>query len=200
MTAISNQTKGIARATAKQYLGIAADDTTQDTTLDALIDRANMYIENYLGFPIEPGAFVDTSYLNAYGPVIALPRLDIDSITSVSLDGAYAIPSDCYLFDTSGVLRVLNNGFFLAGVYTIAYMAGATSLPTFADCLGITAAYLQTQARAGADVMLRGPLLSVNIPNVYQATFRDPRKEPAASPMLPDMVTSLLAQFKAPTV
>ena len=97
----------------KSYLGIAADDTSQDTRLQLIVDAVNEQIEqttlrNY-------GSDKTRTEVHDYRDSIFLQRMGVKSITSVKLyqtgteTESDALDSDSYTFNRYGRLTLDQN-------------------------------------------------------------------------------------------
>lgn len=205
MTALTSNTIAQARAIAKAYLGIDASDTTQDTRIDTYVMRANGAIENYLGYPVEPVAGTTFTYrAMGDGSIIPLPRLDVDAILEVKVNGA-VVPSSCYVLGQSCVhLDGWAGPAGFLNTYEVTFSAGGQSAnPLLIEALGAAAVRLYGLIGIGPQGLDRGPVASVNIPNLYQISFRDPRDKAAMSQggrVLPPEVIDILDSLKPAAV
>lgn len=104
---------------AKEYLNITV--TTSDTALTGIIAAAEAAIAERCG-PLEPTTV--TARVDHLGGDIALSRLPVLSLTTVTPVGGSALDLTNVYVDASGVVTGI-----AAGMYTIAYQTGRQTCP-----------------------------------------------------------------------
>lgn len=206
MTELSTETRTAILEGVKLQLGIV--DTAQDARLNALISRANAYAEKYLGFPIEPGEFTEELHIGGYAAPLLMPfsRLDVTEIVSIEADGSPLLStSGIWRFDKAG-MAIRFFGAMYIDVLTVTYKAGGETVePLVVEAmLNFTVALYQQGPGSSGAIPLppgTGSLVSIDIPGVYRASFRDTESNRGAfESIMPMGVAEILSMFKAESV
>ena len=208
MTALLPETVNKAVATAKLILGIPLEDSSQDAMLAVNVGRANMFIEQYLGYPLEPAIFTETIFLDNYPMrrtiLVPFKRLDVDEVIEVSADGQLlTAESGHWHYDKASSALYFHGAYSIAEL-TISYAAGGEEIHgLLVEALAnFTATLAQKVGGAASGVVPvpagAGPLTSIDIPGVYRASFR--AAEGSSGLMashIPPQVSELLDLFRA---
>lgn len=133
----------------KDALGIALDDTTQDTLVTVSLTSANALIAGYIGGDLSDVTTdrVTTRTLASNAPYMKLPLYPVISITGVTSNGDAVASTEYQLDPELGIVDFLNGGLGTAdgrigNRVTVTFKAGITPIPTELNtvCLNIGAA------------------------------------------------------------
>lgn len=116
-------------ADAKVLIGIASDDSSQDTRLTQLINAASEMIETFLRRKLAYGEHTDLAWQQ--GECLWLRAYPVEKIVSVTAAGDMVDPSLFTVHPDAGLIRRLDGKPWpdLPGGYTVVYTGGLNEIP-----------------------------------------------------------------------
>jgi hypothetical protein len=174
VTPLSSETTAAVLARVKAILGVTNAD--RDAELTQAVALANVVAESFLEYPVEGGPVVEHHTLGyGYGAsqIIALNRRPKEM--TAMFHGGQIVPLNG-IVQVGAEITNVNRVEFGGGTYRIEYVAeGPEERPELIEAVAIIAADFTRRTGEGGDQFGRGPILSVDVPNLYRVTYRDPR-------------------------
>jgi len=114
----------------KIYLQIPADDQQHKELLKKLISVGSGYVQGFCGRLFKEEELTETLDGNGHTEIL-LSEMDVNSITTLTIDGTAILAADYELYPDEGSIKLMDGSVFTSGSHNVVvtYKAGTQEVP-----------------------------------------------------------------------